>query len=655
MTQHSSPKPPPALSAQQRLNSGLKSALEISRTAKQLIAASTDLCLCILSTWLAFYLRVGEFVRIDEQAAISTILSVMVALPIFFAIGMYRSIFRFSGSRAIKIIAIAIAIYGLIYATLIMAVGFEGTPRTIGIIQPIMLFFGVACSRLFVVFWLRQFDNKTGPERNSKHVVIYGAGEAGRQLANALNDAHQSRVIGFCDDDESLQGSTINGIPIFAPSDLTKLISSQAVTHVFLAIPSIPAVQRGKILNRLTDLNVMVRTLPSMSDIVEGHVTLGDVRDVEIDDLLGRKTVAPIHGLLEAKVKQKTVLITGAGGSIGSELGRQVLMLAPKTLLLVDVSEFALYSVHSELEAIQNKSGTKFDTNVLPLMCSVQDCPQISQIIATFKPDTIYHTAAYKHVPLVECNVVEAIKNNVLGTLKVAEAAIQNEVSDFILVSTDKAVRPANVMGATKRLAEIILQALSSHRDSKTTFSAVRFGNVLGSSGSVIPKFRSQIRNGGPMTVTHPEINRFFMTIPEAAELVLQAGALAEGGEVFVLDMGEPVKILDLARRMIKLSGLTEKTTTNPGGDIEIRITGLRPGEKLFEELLINNSAEKTAHPKIVKAKENFISWPQLSHQIKLLERTITFNDVEESLFLLESLVEGFKRKTLRPKRKLPH
>jgi FlaA1/EpsC-like NDP-sugar epimerase len=632
-----------ALSKEQRLQSGFKSTSELPRMAKQFIAASTDVCLCVLATWLAFYLRVGEFVRIDDQGMNSTVLSIMIALPIFTATGLYRSIFRFSGWRAIKIIATAVAIYGLTYATFIMTVGFEGTPRTIGIIQPILLFFGIASSRLLVGLWLRELEKKGPPRKDSKHIVIYGAGAAGRQLANALNNVNQTQLIGFCDDDKQLQGRTLNGLFIFAPSDLPNLILSKAVTHVFLAMPSISRTQRSKILNRLADLHIMVRTLPSMTDIVEGRVTVSDVRDLEIDDLFGRGIVTPCYDLLKEKVEGKTILITGAGGSIGSELSRQVLMLAPQNLLLLDVSEFALYSIHSELGSIRDRSSTKFNTNVVPLMCSIQDRTHISQIISTWQPDTIYHAAAYKHVPLVEHNVIEGVKNNVLGTLTVAEAAIKSEVSNFVLVSTDKAVRPTNVMGATKRLAEIILQALDSHRKSKTTFSAVRFGNVLASSGSVIPKFRSQIQNGGPITVTHPEINRFFMTIPEAAELVLQAGALAQGGEVFVLDMGEPIKIVDLAKRMIQLSGLTEKTTTNPEGDIEIQFTGLRPGEKLFEELLITHTAENTAHRKIMKAKENFTPWPQLSNQLKILKKTIDLNDVQGSILLLQSLVEGFK------------
>jgi FlaA1/EpsC-like NDP-sugar epimerase len=391
------------------------------------------------------------------------------------------------------------------------------------------------------------------------------------------------QVVAFLDDDDRLHGHVLNGLPIHSPMDLRGLVEMQGVRTVLLGIPSLSRRRRNEILSQVRNAHVAVRTLPSVTDLAQGKVSISDLRELDIDDLLGREPVMPNHLLLSKNNFNKVVLITGAGGSIGSELCRQILAIGPEKLLLVELSEFALYAIHQELE--QRLSGKK--TVLVPLLASVQDKDRMHEIMSTWHPDTVYHAAAYKHVPLVEHNPAEGVKNNVMGTLRTAQAAAENGVADFVLISTDKAVRPTNIMGASKRLAEMVLQALAATQ-SGTKFSMVRFGNVLGSSGSVVPKFRQQIRDGGPITLTHPEITRYFMTIPEASQLVIQAGAMAKGGEVFVLDMGESVKIMDLARRMIELSGLTVKDEQNPDGDIEIEITGLRPGEKLYEELLIN-------------------------------------------------------------------
>jgi FlaA1/EpsC-like NDP-sugar epimerase len=406
-------------------------------------------------------------------------------------------------------------------------------------------------------------------------------------------------------------------------------------------MPSIGRKRRNEILSDMRSAHVSVRTLPSVTDLAQGKVSISDLRELDIDDLLGRESVVPNHILLSKNIVNKVVLVTGAGGSIGSELCRQILSVGPESLLLIEQTEFALYAIHQELEEKLADSRTK----LVPLLASVQDDQRMHEIMSTWKPDTVYHAAAYKHVPLVEHNPAEGIKNNVLGTLKAAKAAAENGVADFVLVSTDKAVRPTNIMGASKRLAEMVLQALAANQSlskGSTKFTMVRFGNVLGSSGSVVPKFRQQIRDGGPITLTHPEITRYFMTVPEAAQLVIQAGAMAKGGDVFVLDMGESVKIIDLARRMIELSGLTLKDDQNPDGDIGIEVTGLRPGEKLYEELLIGDNPKPTSHPRIMKANEDFIAWSDLEAKLGSLEVALNVNDVSLIRAMMQQLVAGY-------------
>jgi len=472
-------------------------------------------------------------------------------------------------------------------------------------------------------------------------VMIYGAGEAGRQLAAAMANSHEMRVVGFLDDDERLYGQVLNGLRIYGPDDLEGLVLSLQISDVLLALPSISRHRRNEILSQMLHAKVSVRTLPSVSDLAQGRVTISDLRELDIDDLLGREPVTPDTLLLGKNTTDKVVLVTGAGGSIGSELCRQILKIGPAILLLVEQSEFALYQIHQELQA---KLANQPDSSIrlVPLLASVRDEERMREIMSTWKPQTVYHAAAYKHVPLVEHNPAEGIKNNVLGTLTAARAAAEQGVADFVLISTDKAVRPTNIMGASKRLAEMVLQALAAD-SSGTRFSMVRFGNVLGSSGSVVPKFRQQIRDGGPVTVTHADITRYFMTIPEAAQLVIQAGAMAMGGDVFVLDMGQPVKIMDLATRMIELSGLTVRDEENPDGDIGIEVTGLRPGEKLYEELLIGDNPKSTSHPRIMKAHEEFLLWPQLEEKLRVLRMALDVNDVGVVRLMLEQLVSGYQ------------
>ena len=618
--------------------------LALPRALKRLIVLLVDASLCVIAVSLAFYLRLGEWVSLSANAAyqplLPTLVSLGLALPIFVAFGLYRAIFRYSGWPALVTVGKAVGLYALVFMAIFTLVGVPGVPRTVGLIQPLLVLFLVGASRALARYWLgglylSQLRLGTLPK-----VLIYGAGSAGRQLANALANSYEMRVVGYLDDDDRLHGHVLNGLAIYSPQDLSGLVVSLGISDVLLALPTANRKRRNEILALMQQAKVSVRTLPSVMELAQGKVSTADLRELDIDDLLGRDSVPPNHILLGRNVTRKVVLVTGAGGSIGSELCRQILKLKPQTLLLVDQSEYALYEIHQELlEKVQALGEGA--VQLVPLLASVRDAERMREVITTWSPDTIYHAAAYKHVPLVEHNPAEALKNNVFGTRTVAQLAVEHGVDDMVLVSTDKAVRPTNIMGASKRLAELVLQALAAE-PGKTTFSMVRFGNVLGSSGSVVPKFRQQIKNGGPITLTHPEVTRFFMTIPEAAQLVIQAGAMAKGGDVFVLDMGESVKIMDLAQRMIELSGLNERTEANPDGDIAIEITGLRPGEKLFEELLIGNDPQPTLHPRIMKASEEKMSWADLQDSLNAMQVALDVNDVGVLRRMLEQLVSGY-------------
>lgn len=612
-------------------------ALALPRSAKRVIVLLVDLGLCVLTAWLAFYLRLGEMVALTGNALWVALASAGLALPIFILSGLYRAIFRFSGWPALLAVGRAVGVYGLLFAAIFTAIGVPEVPRTVGIIQPLLLLFFVGASRAFARYWLGDQYQSILRQSQRPRFLVYGAGSAGRQLVDALANSAEMQVVGLLDDDDRLYGHVLNGRRIYNPADLPELVNALSIKGVLLAMPRLTRQRRNEILSAMRGAHVSVRTLPSLSDLAHGRVSVADLRELDIDDLLEREAVAPNHLLLSMNIRKKTVIVTGAGGSIGSELCRQILSLGPERLLLVEQSEFALYEVHQEL--IRKTSET--NTVLVPLLASVQDPERMREIMETWRPDTVYHAAAYKHVPLVEHNPAEGIKNNVIGTLRTAQAAAEFGVSDFVLVSTDKAVRPTNIMGASKRLAELVLQALSRVHP-KTSFSMVRFGNVLGSSGSVVPKFRQQIREGGPITVTHPEVTRYFMTIPEAAQLVIQAGAMAKGGDVFVLDMGEPVKVMDLARRMVELSGLSVRDEENPEGDIEIQVVGLRPGEKLYEELLIGDNPMATSHSRIMRAKEEFIAWDELEVKLRALEMALSVNDVGLILAMLKELVDGY-------------
>lgn len=613
--------------------------LALPRAAKRVIVLSVDLGLCVLTVWLAYYLRLGEFVSLSGNAMLAAAASIAMALPIFIVSGLYRAIFRYSGWPALLAVARAVSIYGILYASIFTAIGISGVPRTVGIIQPILLLLFVGASRALARVWLGDQYQSILRHASRPKVLIYGAGRAGRQLAAAMANSFEMQVVGFLDDDDRLHGHVLNGLSIYNPEDLPSLVPALNISDVLLAMPSINRKRRNEILPLIRSAHVSVRTLPSVTELAQGKVNISDLRELDIDDLLGREPVAPNHVLLAKNIVDKVVLVTGAGGSIGSELCRQILSIGPEKLLLIEQNEFALYAVHQELMSKLAKRKIK----LVPLLASVQNNERMHVIMSTWKPNTVYHAAAYKHVPLVEYNLVEGVKNNVYGTLEVARAAANNGVSDFVLISTDKAVRPTNIMGASKRLAEMVLQALSA-TTLHTKFTMVRFGNVLGSSGSVVPKFRQQIREGGPITLTHPKITRYFMTIPEAAQLVIQAGAMAtgNGGDVYVLDMGLPVKIIDLACRMIELSGLTIRDENNPDGDIQIEITGLRPGEKLYEELLIGDNPEPTPHPGIMRAYEDFVTWDNLELKLYYLELALNANDVATTRSMMQELVPGY-------------
>jgi FlaA1/EpsC-like NDP-sugar epimerase len=615
--------------------------LALPRLAKRLIALSVDMALCVFTVWLAFYLRLDEFVSLTGGSEWATglvwaiLVSVALALPIFVVSGFYRAIFRYSGWPALLTVGRAVGAYGLLYACVFTVFGVAGVPRTVGLIQPMLLLFLVGASRALARVWLGDRYQSILQRASRPKVLIYGAGNSGRQLAQAMANSHDMQVTGFLDDDARLQGHVLNGLRIYAVHDLPALVNSVGVGYVLLALPSINRVRRNEILNTLAPFKVAVRTLPSLNDLAQGKVSVSDLRELDIDDLLGREPVQPNGLLLSLNTLGKRVVVTGAGGSIGSELCRQIVRTQPQQLLLVDMSEFALYQIHQELLAVAD------GVELLPLLASVCDEVRMHEIMDTWRPHTVYHAAAYKHVPMVEHNPAEGVCNNVWGTWVCAEAAVRNGVRNFVLISTDKAVRPTNIMGATKRLAEMVLQA-HAQLQSQTCFSMVRFGNVLGSSGSVVPLFREQIKNGGPITLTHADITRYFMTIPEAAQLVIQAGAMGTGGDVFVLDMGEPVKIIDLARRMVDLSGLTVRDTQNPAGDIELAVTGLRPGEKLFEELLIGDNPEGTAHSRIMKAHEQFLPWTELKVALDELRQAMRTNEVPMIRQLLQQLVNGY-------------
>jgi FlaA1/EpsC-like NDP-sugar epimerase len=617
----------------------LEKLVDLPRNIKQACLLFLDMVFVSFAIYAAIALRYmpkkvpeGLFGPAELGAFATT---VVVSAIIFMRLGLYRAVIRFMGQQASWAI-----IRGVTFSTMVLgATGFftrPEVPRSLPFIYWGLALFFIGGSRLLVrAYYQEKFKS------SYEKVIVYGAGESGRQLLNALNHGEESRVVYFVDDNAKLQRSVINGVPVMAPARLDRLIEEHGVTQVLLAMPSVSAERRKEIINDLVELDVYVRTVPKFADILQGKASVSQVQDIALEDLLGRKPVPPHPELLDRCITGKVVMVTGAGGSIGSELCRQILLSRPRELILLDSSEYALYNIERELRNVAAAAGEQ-QLEIVPLLGSVQDRRRLQRVFHTFPINTVYHAAAYKHVPLVEYNIAEGVANNVFGTWNAAQAAVEAGVENFVLISTDKAVRPANIMGASKRFAEMLCQALAQS-NGNTRFCMVRFGNVLGSSGSVVPLFREQIRSGGPVTVTHPEVTRYFMTIPEAAQLVLQASAMGSGGDVFVLDMGEPVRIQDLARRMIHLSGHSVRDEDNPDGQVEVQFTGLRPGEKLFEELLLGVNVSGTGHPMIMRAEEEYPALDDLLAWLDRLEALCDQMDCDGIRDILLAAVSGFE------------
>jgi FlaA1/EpsC-like NDP-sugar epimerase len=562
----------------------------------------------------------------------------LLAIPIFVRFGLYRAIFRYTGQAALVATGKAVSLYAGVLTAVLLWQQWPGVPRSLGLLQPIVFLLLVGASRAFARFWLAGLSAQSANSQG--RLLIFGAGSAGAQTAAALGMARQYTLVGFVDDDATKDGRSINGAPVHASGKLLPLVRDEEITDILLAMPNATRERRNQIIESLQGLPVHVRTLPSMADLASGKVTVHDIHELDVEDLLGREPVPPNAELLARDLAGQVVLVSGAGGSIGGELTRQIVQQRPRQLLLLDHNEFGLYAIHLELDAICK--AQQLSVELVPLLGSVSNPERLAAICNTYHPATVYHAAAYKHVPMVEDNPGEGVRNNVFGTLNMAQAAAASGAHRFVLISTDKAVRPTNVMGATKRVAELVLQALAQEHIG-TCFSMVRFGNVLGSSGSVVPLFRKQLAAGGPITVTHEEVTRFFMTIPEAAQLVLQAGAMGQGGDVFVLDMGQPVKIMDLARRMVQLSGLSVRDVAHPTGDIEIAVTGLRVGEKLYEELLIGDNPQPTAHPRIMKAHEPSVPWAELQSELQVLLQAANAHDTLAIKSFMLKHVQGYQ------------
>ena len=626
--------------------------LSLPRNLKRSIVLSMDLLIIPFALWCSFSLRLGifftpgslYFVHEDARQAVLYLFLIApaIAIPIFVKFGLYRAIIRYIGFVAMWTIIQAVSLYTAVFGVFILLIGMPGVPRSVIIINWLLLVLLIGATRAWGRWWLTGSFHFLSKSDNRAKVIIYGAGNAGVQISTALESSTEFQPIAFIDDSPALQGNYIEGYRVYPFSKLSSLIEDYEVKDVLMAMPSVSRSRRSQVIKMLEPYAVHVTTVPGLNDLASGKLKADDIREVGINDLLGRVPVEPDRELLNANIHGKVVLVTGAGGSIGSELCRQIIKLDPSALILYERSEHDLYLIEKEMLEITQILYPEKSDRITPILASILDQNRMEAVCQAFGVETIYHAAAYKHVPMVEKNPSEAVRNNVLGTYRVAQAAINSGTETFVLISTDKAVRPTNTMGATKRFAEMILQQLAQQRKVTTRFTMVRFGNVLGSSGSVIPLFREQIKNGGPVTVTDARIIRYFMTIPEAAQLVIQAGAMGEGGEVSVLDMGEPVKILDMAKRLIHLSGLQVKDDENPEGDIEIVYTGLRPGEKLYEELLIGENYLPTRHPLIMSANEDGLSWEALSNYLVQFEQAVESNNVEKSRELLVESVKEF-------------
>lgn len=638
--------------------------LQLPRRQKRLMQVLTDVLLVWAALWLAFVVRLGidEVVSPLKAHTWLFLCAPVIAIPLFIRFGLYRAVLRYFGNDALIEIVKAVSLSSLILGIVVYLYSNHQTvvPRSIifNYWWLSLLMIGglrLAMRQYFLGDWFTAAQHVpfTSRDNGLPKVAVYGAGAAGNQLVAALRMGRVMRPVAFIDDDSSIADRVISGLQVYKPKHIQQMIDATGAQEILLAVPSATRGRRREILGFLESFPLHVRSVPGFMDLASGRVKVDDIQEVDIADLLGRDAVPAQGDLLEHCIKDQVVLVTGAGGSIGSELCRQILTLKPTTLLLFEHSEFNLYSILSELE--QRIARESLPVKLLPILGSVRNQEKLLDVLRTWNVDTVYHAAAYKHVPMVEHNIAEGVLNNVIGTLNTAQAALQANVANFVLISTDKAVRPTNVMGSTKRLAEMTLQALSRElapvmfgdssnvsRVNKTRFTMVRFGNVLGSSGSVIPLFHKQIQLGGPLTVTHPKITRYFMTIPEAAQLVIQAGSMGQGGDVFVLDMGEPVKIVELAEKMIHLSGLSVRSEKNPHGDIAIQFTGLRPGEKLYEELLIGDNVAATPHPMIMTATEDYLSWDALKVKLTELLTAVDQDDYTRVRQLLRETVSGY-------------
>jgi FlaA1/EpsC-like NDP-sugar epimerase len=611
-----------------------RKAVELPRRLKRLIAICTDAVMIPLALWTAISLKTGRpELNLADWPAFAAV--ILVSIPIFIRAGLYRAVIRFLGHKAIFAVALSVALSAGILGLAGVLLRIPVLSWSVVAIYSFVALMYVAGTRFLVRYYLlRRYIMPT-----VARVAIYGAGDAGAHLSNLLLTTRAFDPVVFIDDNKGLRGRMVNGIKVHLPDNLPFLIRSQGIDRILLAVPSLTRRRRREILTQLEPLGVHVQTVPNIEQLVTGTANLADLREVDVSDLLGRDPVPPKPALFDACIRDRVVMVTGAGGSIGSELCRQIIGSSPRRLVLFEMSELALYNIERELRALSEKQGSQLE--LVGLIGNAHDRYRLRDILTAYRVQTVYHAAAYKHVPIVEQNVIEGINNNVISTWHAAEAAHEAEVETFVLVSTDKAVNPTNVMGATKRFAEIVLQGLQ-RRGSKTRFCMVRFGNVLASSGSVVPLFNEQINAGGPVTVTHPEVIRYFMTIPEAAQLVIQAGSMAEGGDVFVLDMGKPVRIGDLARRMIHLAGLTVRDEKHPDGDIEISYTGLRPAEKLYEELLIGNNVTGTEHPMILRAIEHSLAWDRVQELLNETMAAMSRFDCQRSLQLLSDVVAEY-------------
>jgi FlaA1/EpsC-like NDP-sugar epimerase len=608
--------------------------LSLPRPTKRLIMVIADAVALPAILWAALALKYGDPLLPVTHSDLFVV-ATAAAVVIFALLGLYRAIIRFIGPQVMVTIVIGTTLSVAVLGIYDRLHGTAFLPWSVLAIYAALALLHLVASRFAVRYLFYYGLNGHGTTR----VAIYGAGEAGAKLSAALLAGSDFQPVAFIDDNAALRGSRINGIKVFDSGQISSLIENLQIERVLLAMPSTSRRRRAEILDKLEPLGVHVQSLPDLSDLISGNARFDQLNEVDVDDLLGRDTVPPNPTLFERSIRDKCVMVTGAGGSIGSELCRQILHSSPRRLVLFEMSEVALYQIDRELSSLIEKNGLSVE--VVPLLGNAHHRQRMREVLATFDVQTVYHAAAYKHVPIVEHNIVEGVHNNVFGTWHSAEAALETGVETFVLISTDKAVNPTNVMGATKRFAELILQALQ-HRSKRTRFCIVRFGNVLASSGSVVPLFQEQIRQGGPVTVTHPEVMRYFMTIPEAAQLVIQAGAMATGGDVFVLEMGKPVRIDDLARRLISLTGLSVRDADNLDGDIEIRYTGLRAAEKLFEELLIGRNVMGTEHPKILRAIEHGLSWERARQILDDLVIALAGSDCRRCLTLLSDAVAEY-------------